>query len=305
MEHQIILRQNVCLNCHADIKEEFKYCPNCGQQNTVSKVPLKFLIKDFLTDYFTFDSKFFKSIIPLLIKPGSLTTEFSNGKRVKYVQPIRLYLMLSILLFFILSIDTNKTSSGGLISSDAVGLTFNVNDSDTIYYENLEALRKDVETQGKEQYLDSMKIVGFWDRLFVSQIIKFAFSDKRSVSHYLMNSISVMMFFLLPFFAILLKLFFNKNKHFYVEHLVFSIHLHSFIFILLIIFFLINVFVELNYGVGILLFLITLYTILALKKVYDYSFFKTLKRFTGLFLLYHIGILFVFVATAIISLLLF
>ncbi|RVU00955.1 DUF3667 domain-containing protein [Mucilaginibacter limnophilus] len=40
-----------------------------------------------------------------------------------------------------------------------------------------------------------------------------------------------MMFVLLPVFALILKISFYKNRKFYVEHLIHSIHLHSFLFL--------------------------------------------------------------------------
>jgi hypothetical protein len=39
----------------------------------------------------------------MLSKPGKLTQEFNQGKRVKYTPPLRLYLVISILFFIIFS----------------------------------------------------------------------------------------------------------------------------------------------------------------------------------------------------------
>jgi hypothetical protein len=60
-------------------------------------------LHQFMSDYFTFDSKFFKSVIPLLFKPGFLTTEFFAGRRVRYITPLRLYIFISIVFFLLLS----------------------------------------------------------------------------------------------------------------------------------------------------------------------------------------------------------
>lgn len=60
-------------------------------------------ISQFMKDYFTFDSKFFASITPLLINPGFLTQEFFAGRRVRYITPLRLYIFISIIFFLVLS----------------------------------------------------------------------------------------------------------------------------------------------------------------------------------------------------------
>jgi len=85
--------------------EDYNYCPECGQINTTKQVPLKLFFHDILGDYFTFDSRFFRSFIPLLRKPGHLTNEYNSGRRVSYILPLRLYLFVTILFFFIISLQ--------------------------------------------------------------------------------------------------------------------------------------------------------------------------------------------------------
>ncbi len=81
------------------------YCPECGQINTTKQVPLKLFFHDILGDYFTFDSKFFRSFAPLIRKPGHLTNEYNSGRRVSYILPLRLYLFVTILFFFMISLN--------------------------------------------------------------------------------------------------------------------------------------------------------------------------------------------------------
>uniref|UniRef100_UPI0040409E0C DUF3667 domain-containing protein n=1 Tax=Pontibacter sp. H259 TaxID=3133421 RepID=UPI0040409E0C len=58
--------------------------------------------------YFHFESKFFKSIVPLLTKPGFLTKEYFAGKRASHLNPISMYISISILFFFLF---TGKSES--------------------------------------------------------------------------------------------------------------------------------------------------------------------------------------------------
>jgi len=54
------------------------------------------LIGDSFLDYFHFDSKFFRTILPLLFKPGWLTLEYMKGRRKSYVEPFKLFLVISV-----------------------------------------------------------------------------------------------------------------------------------------------------------------------------------------------------------------
>ena len=64
------------------------------------------------------------------------------------------------------------------------------------------------------------------------QIIKVE-QNPKSLSDALLDYIPKMMFVLLPAFALSLKLIYLRSKRFYIEHLIFSLHLHAFLFLLL------------------------------------------------------------------------
>jgi len=91
-----------CPNCEHPTSADQHYCSNCGQMQDDRTTSMKDFFHHFLGDYFTFDSKIFKSIQPLLFKPGFLTSEFIEGRRVRYITPLRLYIFISILFFLML-----------------------------------------------------------------------------------------------------------------------------------------------------------------------------------------------------------
>lgn len=95
-----------CENCQFELEKTFKYCPNCSQKIDFSN-KLGELYSHFLSDYFTFDSKIGRSIIPLITRPGYLTQQFLAGKREHYIQPLRLFIFLSILFFLMLSLSVD------------------------------------------------------------------------------------------------------------------------------------------------------------------------------------------------------
>lgn len=86
-----------CLNCATPLAG--KYCTECGQQNHTYVAPLRGIIGDFVGNHFGFDTKFFRSILPLLFRPGFLSREYAAGRRVRYINPLRLYFFSSLLFF--------------------------------------------------------------------------------------------------------------------------------------------------------------------------------------------------------------
>lgn len=102
-----------CLNCGLKLPVFYNYCPRCGQENDNKHQSLWRLIVDFFSNYFSLDGRFTRSLKPFFLKPGFLTQKFNEGKRAGYANPVRLYLVLSLFYFFVLS-----TVGNSLINSD-------------------------------------------------------------------------------------------------------------------------------------------------------------------------------------------
>lgn len=99
---------NNCLNCNETISKTFQFCPSCGQETKLDQ-SVSSLLTHFLNDYFTFDSKILRSVLPLITKPAYLTKEYLKGRRVQYIAPLRLFIFLSLIFFLLLS-WSNKTN---------------------------------------------------------------------------------------------------------------------------------------------------------------------------------------------------
>jgi hypothetical protein len=115
---------NKCLNCGKEVEESFKFCPNCGQ-STYQESDLKSFTKHFMSDYFTFDSKIFKSIIPLFGKPGFLTIEYLQGRKIRYIAPLRLFIFSSIIFFLLLGLLDNSSLETASSKIDQETLAWN------------------------------------------------------------------------------------------------------------------------------------------------------------------------------------
>jgi hypothetical protein len=87
-----------CENCGAQL--DGHWCAKCGQPAIDYRRSFRHVIADLLNEFLNWDSKFFATIALLLVRPWKLTNEFLAGHRVRYVHPLRLYLLASILFFF-------------------------------------------------------------------------------------------------------------------------------------------------------------------------------------------------------------
>lgn len=107
-----------CLNCNHLLTEEDLFCSRCGQKFSKKTGTVKDFFVDFLGDYFTFDSKIFRSLVPLIFRPGFLTTEYLDGRRVRYIPPLRLYIFISIIFFLIFKFS--NPFSGSVLNQENV-----------------------------------------------------------------------------------------------------------------------------------------------------------------------------------------
>jgi len=107
------IRGKKCLNCENDISEDDNFCPHCGQVNDLKKVSLKQYLSAYFDDFLSFDSRFLNTIVGLVFKPGFVTKNYVEGKRMRYMNPFRLYIQITILFFLVVgifsTIDNFKT----------------------------------------------------------------------------------------------------------------------------------------------------------------------------------------------------
>ena len=87
-----------CENCGAELAGH--WCAKCGQPAIDYRRSFRHVVVDLLDSFLNWDSKFFTTILLLLTRPWRLTNEFLRGRRVRYLHPARLYLLVSIVFFF-------------------------------------------------------------------------------------------------------------------------------------------------------------------------------------------------------------
>src|SRR3954462_14945976 len=98
-----------CENCGTPLTGEF--CSHCGQHAIDYRRSILRVLWDAADSFLNWDTKFLHSLNQLLIRPWGLTNDFNAGRRARYVHPLRLYLIASI-VFFLLARTINWESEG-------------------------------------------------------------------------------------------------------------------------------------------------------------------------------------------------
>ncbi|HEY8897157.1 MAG TPA: DUF3667 domain-containing protein [Niastella sp.] len=112
MSHSKERHEKICLNCNADVIG--RYCHVCGQENIEPKETVWSLISHFFYDITHFDGKFFSTTKYLITRPGFLPKEYIEGRRARYLHPIRMYVFSSALFFiFFYSLFHINVNDGG------------------------------------------------------------------------------------------------------------------------------------------------------------------------------------------------
>ena len=99
-EHDAHAPSANCPNCEAVVSGHF--CANCGQEAILHHASTREFLHEFIGHYVALEGKLWGTLTRLLFRPGALTNEYIRGRRVRFVQPLRLYLTLSLIFFALL-----------------------------------------------------------------------------------------------------------------------------------------------------------------------------------------------------------
>jgi hypothetical protein len=288
-----------CLNCGARLAASPSFCPECGQANHDLNIPVRHLFEEFIEGLFHFDAKSFRTILSLAFKPGFISTEFVRGKRVQYVAPVRLYVFISFLFFLLLSLPHGKQEQPDSTSSISVAQTI------TFYNISSQELRGMQHAQ-----LDSVLQVrgvspSVLNKYVVRQMARIATDGQEGFNHFLVKGISYMMFALMPLFALIVYLLHRKKAQYYIGTLIFSIHYHSFIFLLFSVSLIVNRLAGTSYTFELPIIICPMYLFLALRHVYKDSRIRTVMKIILIGVLQLFSLAVVFLITVFVSILIF
>jgi hypothetical protein len=272
-----------CLNCQYSFNQEENFCPNCGQENHDLKIPISHFIEEFLEGILHFDSKVWHTLKTLFFYPGKITNDFLEGKRVSFVPPIRLYVFFSFIFFLTLSLVFNHKDEDkkltqiiaeeGKAKPEEItnvfdSLEFKVNMEDSL------GAKKSKNIENKLRKLGSM-----------------TGRDINQINQKIYKTLSFALFFLLPVFALIMKLMYRSSKKYYYEHFIAAIHYHVILFILLLV--AVGFYALSLPGASylILFFGALVYFIHSLRVVYHQSWMKTTVKAVLIFWVYGVLLL--------------
>ncbi|MEQ9440061.1 MAG: DUF3667 domain-containing protein [Cyclobacteriaceae bacterium] len=308
-----------CLNCGLTLNTVYNYCPRCGQENNDNNVSFGTFVREFFANYFSFDTRFAQSVIPFLIKPGFLTNRFSEGQRVNYIHPLRLYLIVSVIFFFLASWSVKQSLAE--ISLESISSPDMPNEVDSVQralgFKQARSILED-ESLSDHAAMDSLNrawgmtldSTQFATRIF-HQVRRVAQKDLDVFAGFVLQNMPIMMFLLIPLFALLLKLFYiRKKKRLYVQHLTHALHLHAFILFLLSLLLVLYLIFDINGTLRIWInlvaaLLLLVYVFFSFRRIYQQGWFKTMLKLFLIGIVYFYVLFFFGLSEAMISFMLF
>lgn len=306
-----------CLNCGTPLTG--KFCSQCGQKDLPRRQAVGDLSLNFISSFFSFESKFFKTFGSLLLKPGILIREYNEGKRERYYHPARMYVFLSFIFFLIYAYipdedKVNLTDNGREMTReekraflDSLNTTNAWNpvseenfDPNTLeQYDSLQNAKPADKRDGRVVYYFKKKFITLkqqrgWDE----KTIWISFGES------LQANFPKMIFFLLPIFALILKLLYVRRDFYYSEHLVFTVFFYDFLFLAGIIGLLFSLVSWLEWINFFIFLYVNYYLYKAMRRVYGQSRLKTILKFFSLTWIFLFCITFAFMINVVVTLIL-
>jgi hypothetical protein len=307
-----------CQNCGAALAGPF--CHACGQKRTHLHKPVWELIEDFLETILHFDGRIWQTLRALFLRPGQMTLDWIEGRQMRHVPPIRLFIFTTLLLVaslaisdvalvrldgqikleaqkdrqvthFSIGVCTDEKSKDCVRADTKAGMDVNNNIHVSVF--QLTPKVKSNEVAVPEDLID--QIGSEKDRKITASLMDFAneaVRNPRVLNHAITGSITTFVLLATPVMALLLKLFYIRRKKFLAEHVYFALHVHTFFFAALLVCILL-VWASRGWlgGWNMLLALwlaYSLYFLIALRRVYTQGWGKTFVKsmlVTGFYLI--------------------
>ncbi len=192
-----------CPNCESVLKGRF--CSTCGQDQRIAPLTFVGILREAFQELTDVDGRFINTVVTLLIRPGRITKDHLRRRRARYLPPLRMYLVASVILYFVLgTLTAQLTFQIDLIDSGTVGAVEDGRVADRGLIEILDARLDDMSNSP-----------GF---------------GKSVIGH-----LPEVGFVLLPFVGLILKMLFFGRRHPYGEHLLAAVHIKTGVFLIVII----------------------------------------------------------------------
>lgn len=267
---EVVTAGERCANCDAGLHGEF--CSACGQRARDLHQPVGRLVSEFVEDVLSLDARLTKTIRPLLLTPGMLVREYLAGRRTRYLPPLKTYLTAAFIFFSLFTVFPPNARYAVFVEGSP----------------EQEAARNNPGSQ--VSFALPAHAPAPLDRRYQAALARAKANPERFANAALAN-IPRVFFLLLPMFALLLELFYRKQGY-YIDHLIFALYYHAFVFLTFAAVFLVGKTAGWTPGVvrfainAVLQVWLAAYLPIALRRVYGGSWAKTLLKLTGLGVLY-------------------
>jgi len=225
-----------CENCGAVVSG--RYCGTCGQRLEPPVHSLWHFAQVAAEDLTHADSRLWRTLAALLLKPGYLTREFLDGRRARYLPPVRLYLVLSV-VFFLWASATHREGQFLQISVPDHGppkaaMAPLAGDKASPFGA---ALPGESAEQYAERVCSGTNYDGPWRQRIQPAAhracLRIVADRGRSLGDAYLHNVPRALFLFLPLLAGAMMLMYWRPRHYYVEHLLLFVHNHAFAFLLL------------------------------------------------------------------------
>jgi hypothetical protein len=243
MSKDPLRKDKTCLNCRYVVENRF--CSNCGQENTDTRKTFHHLFIHFFADLTHYENAFWKTIKNLLFKPATLTRAYLSGKRLSYLAPVRLYIFISFITFFLITVFPNRDSTSSNSNDEKVMVKSakeqviekrKVN----VFGVEFNSLKELDSIQKQAPQSEKMSDFNYW---VVEKLLTVTENNTKEelLEKFLesfLHNLPKVLFIFMPFFAFNLWVFHNKKRWYYFDHGIFTLHYFSFLLLLFLLLFL-------------------------------------------------------------------
>jgi hypothetical protein len=217
---------SVCLNCTAPIAGPF--CGQCGQRALPPHPTIRELTGDAYNELAGWDGKFAVTVRTLLRSPGELTRVLLEGRRARFISPVRLYLTCSLVYFLVGAVV--PAPGDGVEFEVGVGFGFAGNETtagDAALAKAISSGTTSLSAAEREALENKIAETP----AFLRPMIRAMADDYRGLSSRVTETMPRALFVLIPALALILALFHRGRP--YPDHLYFAIHFQSFVFVMM------------------------------------------------------------------------
>ncbi len=257
MSKHHLRKEKICQNCGHEVD---RFCNSCGQENIETRQSFGHLLRHFIEDFTHYEGNFWRTIKYLLFRPAYLTKSYLAGKRVSYVAPVKLYIFISFVAFFLPGIlpHINKetktpslvqtglrtagsameridgeetpdttTPHASVTAPDTGKASRRTTFSDFSSPEEYDSIQHSLPEVQRDNWLDR------WANRRLSHLNTLPQELLREKLYgNLEHNFPKALFVFLPLFALIIWLFHGKKRWLYFDHAIFTLHYFSFLLLL-------------------------------------------------------------------------